>query len=303
LLGKSYLYQKKYAEAITEFNKLGNAPYDYDLTESLDDMFVNDLKTKETLFAVMHGEWQAGVGESYYMFGGQEGWGSKATHTGRAYEYGFNDWWNVLVSDALVESYKYTDESGSDYSDPRAALTYYSNESQGGDVTWGDECAEGAQSYPDYIKEGQVSWRKYEDYEWVLDHGFPEGSINSQVIRYADVLLMLAESYIETGSVENALPLINRVRARSGAFEYTTLGSQDQARTILRHERQMELAGEQLRFFDLVRWGTLVQTINAEKQAALGIQPVKDFHVLLPIPQNERDANPTLDAQVKNNWN
>jgi hypothetical protein len=61
----------------------------------------------------------------------------------------------------------------------------------------------------------------------------------------------------------------------------------------------MELAGEQLRFYDLVRWGILSQTINAEK----GVDIVKDYHSLLPIPQAERDANPVLDEQVKNNWN
>jgi hypothetical protein len=114
---------------------------------------------------------------------------------------------------------------------------------------------------------------------------------------------MRAEALIESNQVAAALPLINQVRARAGAFQYTSLGDQAKARSILRRERQIELAGEQSRFFDLVRWGTLVTTINAEKQAALGIQPVKDYHILLPIPQSERDANPTLNAQVKNNWN
>ena len=114
---------------------------------------------------------------------------------------------------------------------------------------------------------------------------------------------MLAESYIETNAVSNALPLINRVRERSGAFEYISLGTQDEARAILRRERRLELAGEQARYFDLVRWGVLVSTVNAEKQIVESVQPVKDYHVLLPIPQSERDANPLLDAQVNNNWN
>ncbi len=140
-------------------------------------------------------------------------------------------------------------------------------------------------------------------YEQRHNYGQPDSYINGQVIRYADVLLMLAESYIENNQVSNALPLINQVRTRSGAFAYTTLGTQAQARTILRRERRLELAGEQSRFFDLVRWGILVTTINAEKQTVEGIQPVKDYHVLLPIPQAERDANPLLNAQVKNNWN
>lgn len=305
LLGKAYLFQKKYAEAAAELVKLTSAPYNYTLTSSLDDLFIQDMKTNETVFAVMNGPWQGwGVGNAYYMFGGQEGWGGKATHTGRAMEYGFNDWWNVLVSDALVNSFTYSDESGASFTDPRAALTFYSaNGLKGGDATFCDECPDGVIQYGDLIKDGQKSWRKYELYEKQKNYGQPDSPINGQIIRYADVLLMLAEAYIEDGKTAQALPLINQVRKRSGAFEYTTLGDKAKATQLLRRERQMELAGEQHRFFDLVRWGTLVSTINAEKQAAVGISPVKDFHVLLPIPQAERDANPTLDAQVNNNWN
>lgn len=305
LLGKVYLFQKKYGQATTELAKLTTSPYSYELAASLDDLFIQDKKTKETVFAVMNGPWQGwGVSNAYYYFGGQETWGGKATHTGRAMEYGFNDWWNVLVSDALVKSFTYPDENGQSYTDPRAALTFYSaSGANGGDGTFCDECADGIRQYGSVVQEGQKSWRKYELYEKQFNYGQPDSPINGQIIRYADVLLMLAESYIENNQVSQALPLINQVRNRSGAFPYTTLGDQDKARTILRKERQIELAGEQHRFFDLVRWGTLVQTINAEKQAALGIQPVKAYHVLLPIPQAERDANPTLDAQVKDNWN
>lgn len=304
MLGKVYLYQQKYNEAIARFTQLMAAPYDYALAGSLDDIFIKDQKTKETIFAVMHGEWQGwGVGNAYGMFGGQEQWGGKMTHTGRAMEYGFNDWWNVLLSKALVDAFKYKDEAGNDYIDPRAALTFYDDGTHGGDTEFCDECDDGPIVYSSVVKEGQVSWRKYELYESREKYGNPDSYINSQVIRYADVLLMLAEAYIETNQISSALPLINAVRARSGAFQYTTLGSQEQARNILRHERQIELAGEQTRFFDLVRWGTLVNTINAEKQVSIGSQPVKPYHVLLPIPQTERDANPKLDAQVKDNWN
>jgi hypothetical protein len=303
LLGKVYLYQKKYTDAITWLSSLTKAPYQYDLANSLDDIFIHDMKTDETIFAVMHGAWGGwDVGNAYYMFTGQETWGGIATHSGRAMEYGLNDWWNVLVSDALIDAFHYKDESGNDYTDPRAKLTYYSNDTLGGDTTYCDEC-NNVISYPLQINQGQVSWRKYEMYEMRNVYGNPDSYINSLVIRYADVLLMLAECCIENNQVDNALPLINEVRNRSGAFQYTTLGDQANARSILRHELQIELAGEQSRFFDLVRRGILKETINVEKQASDGVQPVKDKHVLLPIPQTERDANPKLDAQVKNNWN
>jgi hypothetical protein len=253
----------------------------------------------------MNGPWEGwGVGNAYYMFGGQETWGGKCTVSDRAQEYGMNDWYNVLVSNALANSFTYPNESGASYTDPRAAKTFYSAfGAKGGDSTYCDNCATGKITYGVAFNKGQLSWRKYEYYENVKSYGEPESPINGQVIRFADVLLMQAEALIESNQVAAALPLINQVRSRSGAFQYTTLGTQANARTIIRRERGLELAGEQSRFFDLVRWGTLVTTINAEKQAALGIQPVLAKHVLLPIPQNERDANPVLNAQVKDNWN
>ena len=307
LLGKVYLYQGKYGQAVTEFTKLLSAPYNYALASSLDDMFIHDLKTSETIFAVMHGEWQGwGVGNAYGMFGGQEGWGAKFTHNGRAMEYGFNDWWNVLLAPTLVNAFTYNNESGTPYTDPRASLTFYDNlGTKGGDTQYCDECPGGIESYSAAVGvAGPIfSWRKYELYELRHNYGQPDSYINSQVIRFADVLLMLAESYIENNQVSLALPLINQVRTRSGAFSYTTLGTQAEARVILRRERRLELAGEQSRYFDLVRWGILIQTVNAEKQIVESIQPVKDYHVLLPIPQSERDANPLLNAQVSNNWN
>lgn len=308
LLGKAHLYQKEYDQAITQFVKLTQSPFTYTLVgQSLDDIFINDNEqSKDVIFAVMHGDWQGwGVGDAYYMFGGTETWGRAATHTGRAMEYGFNggDWHNVLVSKALVNSFKYPDEGGVEYTDPRAANTFYGDAASGGDTEFCDVCPTGVIEYNFAVK--NYSWRKYSTYERERELGVPKSGINSQVIRYADALLMLAESYIEKGQMNNALPLINQVRARAGAFQYTTLGTQQQATTILRRERQMELAGEQHRFFDLVRWGILRPTINAEKKAASaeGLEPVQDFHVLLPIPQRERDANPLVAAQVLNNWN
>lgn len=303
LLGKVYLYQKKYSDAITQFSKLMAAPYNtiYDLAPSLDDIFVDDIKTKESVFQIIHGKWNGLV-----RGGRPEMSGGYYTHTRHAMEYGFADWWNVLVSDAAVAAFHYQDEASQPYLDPRAPLTYYDNlGNKGGDMTYCDDCPTGPKSYAAKVGIAKeiISFRKHELYESREKYGNPDSWLNTQVIRYADVLLMLAECYIETNQNALALPLINRVRARSGAFQYTTLGDKTKATTILRRERQIELFGEQLRYPDLVRWGILEETINDEKEAFNGTRPVKSFHVLFPFPQDERDANPVLNAQIKNNWN
>lgn len=43
---------------------------------------------------------------------------------------------------------------------------------------------------------------------------------------------------------------------------YTTLGSKEQAREIVRFERKLELALEGHRYFDLIRWGIAEEEIN-----------------------------------------
>ncbi|MBU1820837.1 MAG: RagB/SusD family nutrient uptake outer membrane protein [Bacteroidetes bacterium] len=142
---------------------------------------------------------------------------------------------------------------------------------------------------------------------------FIGSSKNIDIIRYADVLLMQAEAYIELGQPELALPLINQVRKRAsestgrlkktdGTFAskynikpYPTTGwTQAFARQALRWERRLEFATESPRFFDLVRWGIAAETLNAYLDKEKVRRPFlatgkftagRDEY--LPIPQRE----------------
>ncbi len=307
LLGKAYLYQKKWQPAQDELKKLTQAPYTYSLVNNYDNLFsTTNQVNSETIFQVMHAQWTDwGIGNQYYMFGGQETWGMKATHSGRAQEYGFNDWRNVFISTAAVNSFTYAHPvNGTPYRDPRAKFVYYGDATKGGDIDYCNQCGGGAIAYPFTDANGGYRWRKYEYYESTAQYGGPASPINSQVIRYADVLLMIAETYIQSGNTgSEPLNLINQVRARVGAEAYTSLGSQSNAMNILKRERQIEFSGEQSRYFDLIRWGIAKETINAEKQVQMGTQPFQDKNVLLPIPQSEKDANPNVAKDIQNNWN
>lgn len=142
---------------------------------------------------------------------------------------------------------------------------------------------------------------------------FIGSSKNIDIIRYADVLLMQAEAYIELGQPELALPLINQVRKRAGestgrlkktdgtfASKYNikpypaTGWNQAFARQALRWERRLEFATESPRFFDLVRWGIAAEILNAylDKEkvrrpflATAKFTAGRDEY--LPIPQRE----------------
>ncbi|MEO6721073.1 MAG: RagB/SusD family nutrient uptake outer membrane protein [Ferruginibacter sp.] len=70
-------------------------------------------------------------------------------------------------------------------------------------------------------------------------------------------------------------------------------------------ERQLELCGEQVRYFDLLRWGIAKQTINSLKlvEPKDGTQPFQDKHLLFPIPNVEKDFNPNVAKDILNDWN
>ena len=82
---------------------------------------------------------------------------------------------------------------------------------------------------------------------------------SSQVIwvefRYAEILLNYAEACIELGGadLQPGIEAMNIVRRRAGLPSRATT-NQDEAREFVRHEREIELFGEGMRFFDIRRW-------------------------------------------------
>lgn len=302
LLGKMYLFRQEWQKAADAFSLLQATPYKYSLITDFEQNFLSvNENNEESVFEVQLEYFSESP--TFYMFGGQEFWGANGTHTARAMEYGWNDWQNVFISEAAVNAFTYSDETGATYIDPRASMTFYGPASRGGDTDYCNNCTNGALPFP-YQVSG-LRWKKYNDYENKEKEGLPAGSINARLIRYSDVLLMHAEALIELNSPDEALLLINLVRQRAGAFLYTSIGSKENARSLIRRERQLEFCGEQHRFFDLARWGMLVETINTEKNAenAEWNNRVRAKHILLPIPQTEKELNPMVAEDVMDDWN
>lgn len=103
---------------------------------------------------------------------------------------------------------------------------------------------------------------------------------NWPVYRYADALLLLAESLNEQGQTGAALPYLNQVRARAGLAPSAVTG-QAAMRDTIAHERRIELAFENKRWFDLVRTGQAIPVMTA-----YGIRQKQRFSYLLPQSYN-----------------
>jgi len=150
-------------------------------------------------------------------------------------------------------------------------------------------------------------------------------NLNFIVFRYAEVLLIYAESLIEQGkSLDLAAGAINQVRARV-SMPAVTETDQAGLRARVRNERRVELAFEGLRWYDMKRWkiggqvmngavygvrpGTVdmntgVVTWSSPNHITVGAERVfnenRDYY--FPIPQEDIDADAALQGHQNPNW-
>jgi hypothetical protein len=130
--------------------------------------------------------------------------------------------------------------------------------------------------------------------------------IDHRILRYADVILMLAEAANESGDGATAaanLELIrNRASGNLGAgrtvLPYIADTSQAQMRTAIKKERLWEFALEGYRFYDLVRWTPASDGIDAPTVlGGLGYTLRNQYY---PIPQPAIDLSGGVLKQNSN---
>lgn len=198
--------------------------------------------------------------------------------------------------------------------DPRwNYIAYYTGQPIGNNVynSWPTS------STPDRVASSEFSTlyghnlKKWVDYDAFASN--PNlGDINMILMRYADVLLMYAESKIELGEIDGSVyDAINAVRERP-TVEIPAISAgktQEELRQIVRDERVRELAFEGLRLFDINRWqigevkAGLLEGMYYINEASgeweildygqvAKFDPNRDY--CWPIPQKEMDINDVI---------
>lgn len=125
------------------------------------------------------------------------------------------------------------------------------------------------------------------------------------LMRYADIILMLSEVNMHLGNDTEAIKYLDEVRTRAGMPTYTAMQSDKNYKAAfptlklaILHERRVELAFENHRWFDLLRFFTaneLVDYIHNKSQDDYGISNIKNFgekDLYYPIPFDEYKLNP-----------
>ncbi|OQP64348.1 carbohydrate-binding protein SusD [Niastella vici] len=113
------------------------------------------------------------------------------------------------------------------------------------------------------------------------------------VIRLAEMYLIAAEAELKRGNTGTAATYLNAIRTRAAIPGHEAAMQVTSAQVTLDFildERARELAGEQLRWFDLKRTNKLIDRIKTKNMNPDAAQYIKDYQVVRPIPQTQLDA-------------
>jgi len=264
LLGKAYLYQKKYAQAASTFELvIGSGTYD--LVQNYSTIFENNNENNiESVFEVQYTDAQGASFDCLQCSEGNVavGFNGPRTYSGPLFDSGYS--FNVPTA----EAYAAFDEE-----DNRRDIAILNM------VTW---AAETGATYGVGHEHTGFFNRKYIPRQGDLNLGDDKltNPNNYRSIRYADVLLMAAEAYSAGGIDETkARDYLNQVIERAfGNTSHNVTASGPGLTDLILKERRLELVGEGHRFFDLVRTGKAAGAIPGF---------IAGKHELFPIPFEE----------------
>jgi len=125
------------------------------------------------------------------------------------------------------------------------------------------------------------------------------GSRDWYVMRLAETYLIAAEALMRDGKPDEAVTYVNRVRERAAkpgvAKTAMDVTAADLSIDFILDERSRELAGEGMRWFDLVRTGKLLERVKLYNSAAA--KNIQSFHVLRPIPNEQITLTSNIFSQ------
>jgi hypothetical protein len=264
---KVALYQKKWADVVTLTNQVMGLGYN--LFPDFEKLFrTNNENSSESIFEIQ-AELVAGNNDASNSQYSQVQGVAGVTGGG----WGFN-----VPSAALAAAF--------DPNDPRrdATIIFRGETTPQGDVI------------PTTVPNPMYNQKSYVPFSQYVS-GFNEGAQqNIRVLRFADILLMNAEAANELGNTTQALSSLNRVRDRArGANPLTVLPpvtttDQSALRNAIYKERQVELAMESDRYFDVIRQGRAAEVFGPKGWKA-------GKNEVWPVPQTEIELSGGLLTQ------
>lgn len=318
-MGRVYLAEKKFAEASAAYKQIidfGDNIIDADYGSIFNSTNENSA---ENIFSLQYCE---GLAPNFLAQHGypanKSGWHLINPLESLASQYDFNDGTPFSYADPRFNSRNMAANR-----DPRFAATFlYDGCTFGGNIY---DCHPDNSKSVDQLTYSKQATRTGYGLRKFLDTNF-SGDLktgyggNIPIIRYSEVLLSYLEAELEGGKpiTQPLLDLtINKIRGRASVkMPAITITDASQLRPVLRKERRIEMALEGLRYWDLLRWGTLGDVMQGNfwgasfpdaKYTGSKVDPTgnkrwwvdtkafrKGQDEVWPIPQTEQDINPNL---------
>ncbi|MEP7143906.1 MAG: RagB/SusD family nutrient uptake outer membrane protein [Ferruginibacter sp.] len=293
-LGKSYLYTKDWVNAGSTLKQLTTAPFSYILLPNYADNFIAAKdNSQESIFEIQVED-----------VGGTNPWSgenaNQALGVTTAQEFAPSEvagWFEVSPTDKLFNEFQKEKTVANDF-DPRMYATlvwdypgaiFYNRPFSSFSLTFGFKSM--FKKYQNYMQNNELAGSSGAS-------NYASG-INEKAIRYSDVLLMISEALTMQGKPAEAYPFVKQIRDRARLPVLAAGYTQDQMMAEIRHQRMIEFARENLRFYDLKRWGLLQQEITNSDKVGKQFYVAKK-HDYFPIPQSEINSNPLM---IQNpNW-
>lgn len=255
LLSKVYLYQEKWAEAITMAREVINSN-EYELEEDYATVWrVTTDNGKESLF-----EFQA-RGESI-AHGIQQYSQTQGARGASGWGWGFN-----TPSQNLLDAFN----AAGDNIRRDATIIF-----RGETMYDGREVSQAVEN-PMYNEKAYSS----------ANAGADDTDKNLRYLRLSEIYLILAEAANESNDTQTARENLNMVRSRVNLPNITET-DKELLRPLIWKERRLELAFEHDRWFDLVR------TKQAEAAMTAAGKQFQQKHYLFPIPDNQLIQTPEM---------
>lgn len=290
-MGKIYLYEDKFDDAIRVLEPLTKAPYQYKLVDDFEWNFDDSHENNsESIFELLI----ENVGGTD-LWGNGENVNSTQTNT-RPKEYAAAEvggWYEANPTPAMMKIFTQELDKNGNY-DYRARVS----------AAWDyPGCTYYMKPFRQVFPENKwnTTWiLKYQNWNTQTSEPDPPmSSINERAIRYAEVLLQLAECYLRSTTQQNldkAVSYINMIRRRANLKDYSGPMTYDGIFADLEHQKAIEFFVEGERFYDLRRWGLLEKRLKEcselrYNQFETGKVGNTNRYLYYPIPSKEIQTN------------
>lgn len=295
-LGKTYVYMENWKLAKETLEPLTKSPYTYKLVDFGWNTTAEHEYNEESIYEI---PFSLGGGSDIWTWG-EDPNASQSTAMACQFAHpGAGGWRQARVSKTMMATFlAEKDKDGN--ADIRA------RESVAWDYPGSMYYKQSFQSFfdkndPTLKKEYWII--KYQNSKTQESEGDAKSAVNERVMRYANVLLLLAECELNQQNMDGAIGYLDQIRDRANLnkYEVAHAKTQEAVKQDIINQRAIEFFRDGERFDDLRRWGLIKQALEAAKNNEYHTQRYTNYtdkYQYFPIPAKEIQTNPLCEQNA-----